>query len=182
VDKVLLERFFRAVSRQFIYGGVKYAQTSEKEATDCLFDDFGKNWLFGTIAKYCKRYSNLKREKDLLKISCYMFILWLKRGFHYGEFGTHEIINTTVEVKSRYFITFKERFNEYLLTEDFGWNTLYQPNAIQRIYDILMAFANVSFHDIQESDLMDIFYLAYYVWDTQIPENEKEKDEDVGKK
>ena len=78
----LLDNLFEKVARQFQYGGQKYAQTSEKEATDVLFDDFGKNWLFGTLAKYVKRYQNLARERDLLKIACYCFIIWLKRGFH----------------------------------------------------------------------------------------------------
>ena len=35
----------------------------------------------GTMAKYIFRFRNLKREKDILKIACYCYILWLKMGF-----------------------------------------------------------------------------------------------------
>ena len=160
---------------------MKYAQTSEKEATDCLFDDFGKNWLFGTLGKYCKRYSNLKREKDLLKIATYCFILWLKRGFHLDEEGTDEIINTTVEVKSNYFQNFKDEFIGYLGTEDFGWAVVARAKALENIYNLLYAFSMIDFNEICESDLFDIFYCCYYIWDTEIPSDKKEKDEDVGK-
>ena len=180
MDRMLLKRFFRLIENQFQYGGTKYAQTTEKEATDCLFDDFGKNWLFGTLAKYCKRYSNLKREKDLLKIACYCFIIWLKRGYHLEEDGTDKIINTTVETKSKYFSTFKERFDDYLGTEDFGWAIVYRKEALNHIYNLLYAFGKIDFNEICESDLFDIFYWSYYLWDIEIPEEKKEKDEDVG--
>lgn len=179
MDRVLLERFFGAINRQFAYGGIKYAQTFEKEATDCLFDDFGKNWLFGTLAKYCKRFGNLKREKDLFKIACYCFILWLKRGYHLDEDGTDEIINTTVAVKTEFFPTFKESFIDYLGTEDFGWAVVERKEALNKIYNRLYAFANISFNEINEVDLYDIFYYCYYIWDTEIPNDQKETDEDV---
>jgi len=177
MSKELLERFFGAVNRQFSYGGVKYAQTSEKEATDVLFDDFGANWLFGTIAKYCKRFSNLAREKDLMKIACYMFILWLKRGFHLNEKGTPEIINTTVEVKSKYFNVFKERFVRFISFSKL--NQQIAENPIQRIYDLLFAFGNIEFNYIHEEDLFEIFYHAFCLWCREIPDDKKETDEDV---
>ena len=179
MDRVLLERFFGAINRQFAYGGVKYAQTKEKEATDCLFDDFGKNWLFGTLAKYCKRFGNLKREKDLFKIACYCFILWLKRGYHLDEEGTDEIINTTVETKTKFFPTFKEKFIDYLGTEAFGWAVVYQDKALGQVYNLLYAFGMMKFNDIAESDIFDIFYYMYYIWKNEIPDDKKEKDEDV---
>jgi len=59
------------VKDQFVYGGKKYALGKKRESTDLLFDDFGANWLYGTIAKYCFRFQNLQRERDLLKIACY---------------------------------------------------------------------------------------------------------------
>jgi hypothetical protein len=179
MDRVLLERFFGAIHRQFAYGGVKYAQTKEKEATDCLFDDFGKNWLFGTLAKYCKRFGNLKREKDLFKIACYCFILWLKRGYHLDKDGTDEIINTTVETKTKFFSTFKESFIDYLGTEDFGWAVVYRDKALSNIYNRLYAFGQLTFTEINEVDLYDIFYYCYYIWQTEIPDDQKETDEDV---
>jgi len=63
--------FVELISNQFTYGGQKYAATTTKEATDILVDDFGYRWLLGTVAKYTKRFANLARERDLLKIACY---------------------------------------------------------------------------------------------------------------
>jgi hypothetical protein len=100
------QTFINLVADQFNYGGVKYAATTTKEATDILVDDFGWNWLIGTQAKYVKRYKNLKREKDLLKISCYLFINWLKLGYHLSCLGTAQTQYTTVEVKAKYFNDF----------------------------------------------------------------------------
>ena len=74
-----MNKFIELVRDQFTYGGKKYALSQERESTDVLFDRHGKNWLIGTIDKYTFRYQNLARERDLLKIACYMYILWLKR-------------------------------------------------------------------------------------------------------
>jgi len=163
------EQFFGLIKRQFVYGGEKYAQTKEKEATDVLFDDFGKNWLFGTIAKYVKRYSNLARERDLLKIACYMFILWLKRGFHLEQEGTSQIINTTVETKSKYFETFIDKVK---INRNYD-----STNPMGRIYNLLNRFANKSFQQIKEWELLEIFEMAYIIWNKDI--KEKGGDEDV---
>ncbi len=163
------EQFNKLIKRQFVYGGKKYAQTAEKEATDVLFDDFGKNWLFGTIAKYVKRYSNLARERDLLKIATYQFILWLKRGFHYGKHGTSDIINTTVETKSEYFNTFIDR-----ITINKTYNS---TNPMGRIYNLLNQFANKIFQQIKEEELLEIFEMAYIIWNKDI--KEKGTDQDV---
>jgi len=177
MNNELLNKFFGAVNRQFSYGGVKYAQTSEKEATDVLFEDFGANWLFGTIAKYVKRFSNLARERDLMKIACYMFILWLKRGFHLNEKGTKKIINTTVEVKTKYFPIFQERVIKFCNFTELNPQT--KKNALKRIYDLLYAFGNIEFNYIHETDLFEIFYYSFYLWCTEIPDDKKEKDEDI---
>ena len=52
------EPFIELVRDQFQYGGKKYANSNEKEATDVLFDRDGKNWLLGTIDKYTFRFKN----------------------------------------------------------------------------------------------------------------------------
>ena len=140
-------KWFGEIEGQFKYGGKKYAHSTEKESTDCLFDDFGKNWLFGTLAKYCKRYTNLAREKDLLKIACYCFIIWLKRGFHYGKQGTKEIINTTVDVKSKQFNTFGDKAFEFM--GDYDTLELDEKKAIDGIYGKLSYFAKIDFNDIK---------------------------------
>ncbi len=169
-----LEKFYELINSQFTYGGKKYAQTKEKEATDVLFDDFGKNWLFGTLAKYVKRYKNLGREKDLLKIACYSFIIWLKRGFHYGKYGTTEVINTTVKFKSEYFPTFQEKTLEFVI------HYLEEPiahNYLDIINGYLRLFSQKKFQDIEEVELLNIFALCFIIWNEDI--KNKGTDEDV---
>lgn len=98
--------FSELVADQFHYGGVKYANTKEKESTDILVDDYGFNWLLGTLNKYIYRYKNLGREKDLLKVACYCFIMWLKFGFHLEKYGTANDNYTTVETKAKHYSQF----------------------------------------------------------------------------
>jgi len=106
----MTKTFIDLVQDQFQFGGIKYAsKNSGKEATDELVEDFGWNWLIGTQGKYVKRYRNQVLEKDLLKIGCYQFINWLKRGYHLSPLGTAEMMCTTVTTKSEYFPKFIER-------------------------------------------------------------------------
>lgn len=98
--------FVELVKDQFQYGGKKYANTNEKESTDILVDDYGFNWLLGTLNKYIYRYKNLGREKDLLKVACYCFIIWLKFGFHLNAKGTAHDNYTTVKTKTTFFPKF----------------------------------------------------------------------------
>jgi len=160
-----LNKFFSLVADQFRYGGQKYAQTETKEATDVLFDDFGKNWLLGTIAKYVKRYSNLARERDLLKIACYQYILWLKRGFHLKSEGTKKIINTTVKIKAEYFDKFKFKVTGFVL---YYLERPVPSNALDIIYGTLLECANMQFSHTTEDQLYSIFALTYILWDRDI--------------
>jgi hypothetical protein len=41
--------------------------------------------------KYLGRYKNFRREKDLLKIATYMYIAWLKEGYHKLEVHDEDI-------------------------------------------------------------------------------------------
>jgi len=66
-----MSKFNLLVQEQFLYGGKKYAMTNTKESTDVLFDRYSDLWLYGTMDKYCQRFRNLERERDLLKIACY---------------------------------------------------------------------------------------------------------------
>jgi len=140
-------KWFEEIRSQFEYGGKKYAKSETKESTDVLFDDFGKNWLFGTLAKYCFRYSNLARERDLLKIGCYCFILWLKRGFHLNSCGTKEIINTTVDIKSKYFEVFGQKVFNFM--GDYDTLELNSAKAIEGIYNRLSYFSQIDFQKIR---------------------------------
>jgi len=105
--------FIDLIQDQFQFGGIKYAsKNAGKEATDELVEDFGWNWLIGTQAKYVKRYRNQVLEKDLLKIGCYQFINWLKRGYHLSPLGTAEMMCTTVTTKSEFFPKFIKKLRE----------------------------------------------------------------------
>jgi hypothetical protein len=84
-------KFAELISNQFEHGGDKYAGNGEKEFTDLICESFpgtgeqGVDWVLGTCMKYLGRYKNFGREKDLLKVATYMYIIWLKGGFHLSE-------------------------------------------------------------------------------------------------
>lgn len=86
--------FAGLISDQFEHGGDKYSLPgfSDREATDIISSVFGGKsefeWVLGTMMKYIFRFRNFEREKDLLKIATYCFILWLKQGNHLKE--THD--------------------------------------------------------------------------------------------
>lgn len=80
------EKFVTLIKNQFWHGGDKYKLQGfeDREATDIISSVFGGNtefdWILGTITKYIFRFKNFGREKDLLKIATYCYILWLKQG------------------------------------------------------------------------------------------------------
>jgi len=82
------EKFAQLISGQFEHGGDKYKLQGfdDREATDVISSVFGGptefDWILGTIMKYLFRFKNFHREKDLLKIATYCYILWLKQGNH----------------------------------------------------------------------------------------------------
>lgn len=92
-------KFASLISNQFEHGGDKYRLPgfSDREATDIISSVFGGesefDWILGTIMKYLFRFKNFGREKDLLKISTYCYILWLKQGNHL-KLTNDEDINT----------------------------------------------------------------------------------------
>ena len=86
--------FAKLIENQFVHGGNKYAGNDEMETTDMICQSFpgtsGVDWVLGTMMKYLKRYQNFGREKDLLKIATYSYILWLKGGYHLKEKTEHD--------------------------------------------------------------------------------------------
>jgi len=82
------KKFATLIEDQFSHGGSKYALQGfeDREATDVISSIFGGpteyDWVLGTMTKYVLRFKNFQREKDLLKIATYCFILWLKQGNH----------------------------------------------------------------------------------------------------
>ena len=89
VKRANYEQFIQLVKNQFDHGGDKYKLNNDKEFTDQICETFpgvsGVDWVLGTMMKYLGRYKNFGREKDLLKVACYCYILWLKGGFHLNE-------------------------------------------------------------------------------------------------
>ena len=168
--------FVNLVKEQFTYGGQKYSHSKEKEATDVLFDIYGKNWLFGTIDKYTFRFKTCKREKDLLKIACYQYITWLKRGFHIDD--KREVpINTNVETKLEQFNCFISRIKNYNefnkvkinVVSDYPGETPYEnvyddETLREGISDALTVCGNSEWKNIEEYQLTLIFKRCYALW------------------
>jgi len=81
-------KFAKLIENQFNHGGDKYSLdfNPDKEFTDLICEiapgHTGIDWIIQTIVKYCGRFLNFQREKDLLKIATYSYIAWLKKGYH----------------------------------------------------------------------------------------------------
>jgi hypothetical protein len=88
------DTFTELIKNQFWHGGDKYRLSHQvgKEFTDAICESFpgesGVDWVLGTQMKYLGRYKNFGREKDLLKVATYCYLLWLKGGFHLNQ--THD--------------------------------------------------------------------------------------------
>jgi hypothetical protein len=83
-------KFEELIRNQFEHGGDKYnLGNHDKEITDLICElspgKTGFDWIFQTIVKYCGRYLNFQREKDLLKIATFAYIAWLKAGYHLND-------------------------------------------------------------------------------------------------
>lgn len=154
------DTFIKLVKDQFEYGGKKYAlgNNNDKESTDVLFDIFGANWLYGTMAKYCFRWRNLQRERDLLKIACYCYLLWLKRGFFIDNKRVIPI-DTNVKIKNMHFYDFIDKVKNHYKT-----NYKITTISIDDILNMLKGFTIKTWQDIKESYLLDIFIMAYLIW------------------
>lgn len=89
VKRKHIDQFMDLIRNQFNHGGDKYSLNNQKEFTDQICETFpgdsGVDWVLGTMMKYLGRYKNFGREKDLLKIATYCYILWLKGGFHLAD-------------------------------------------------------------------------------------------------
>lgn len=83
------DKFSNLIKNQFIHGGDKYALSDEREFTDSICEftpgNTGVDWILGTIMKYLGRFKNFQREKDLLKIVTYCYLIWIKMGYHLNE-------------------------------------------------------------------------------------------------
>ncbi|MGH7974911.1 MAG: hypothetical protein ACREBR_05250 [bacterium] len=88
VKKANWNKFVKLMESLIIHGGSKYELKGfpDMEATDLISGVFGGesgyDWILGTMTKYIFRFQNFHREKDLLKVATYCYILWLKQGNH----------------------------------------------------------------------------------------------------
>jgi len=84
------DKFFELIRNQINHGGDKYKADEKKEFADIICETFpgesGVDYILSTMMKYLGRYKNFGREKDLLKITAYAYMLWLKAGFHEKDF------------------------------------------------------------------------------------------------
>jgi len=91
------KKFSDLVGKQFLHGGDKYKLEgfSDREATDVISSVFGgelgDQWILGTILKYLFRWNNFHREKDILKMATYLYLLWVKQGFHLQKIHDEDI-------------------------------------------------------------------------------------------
>jgi hypothetical protein len=168
VGDCAFDKFVELVRDQWEYGGKKYAlsDSSARESTDELFDKHGKNWLFGTIDKYTFRFKNLARERDLLKISCYMYILWLKRGYFAGS-ASPSPIDTNIEIKAKYFGDFVDSYKKQSDMSE------YDREGIEEISDVLGYLSHIEWGEIKERDLFSIFHISYNLWIERFADSEE---------
>lgn len=172
-----LNAFLYLVNDQFSYGGKKYALNDQRESTDELFDIHGFKWLVGTNHKYIYRYHNLQRERDLLKIATYQFIMFLKRGFHITEGGIDSPpIDTNLENKRENFPLFKKKVKVFYKRYQKTLDVI--NNATERISEIFEEMSANEWQDITEADLLNVFCLAYLEWKREY-KNVKNRDRDT---
>ena len=186
-------QFLELIVDQFKYGGKKYAHSGERESTDVLFDRHTKNWLFGTIDKYTFRYKNLARERDLLKIATYMYILWLKRGFFIMKSGINSpAIDTNVKNKIDNFPKFIDvvkrsyEYNRYIKGEldDFENSASnYTPEQLAGYYanldkvsNILKEWSKSIWEEVSEMKVIAVIIRAFLIWNKDIKNKGTDKD------
>lgn len=166
-------KFTELIKDQFQYGGKKYSDKTDstKEVTDILFDVYGDGWLFGTIDKYTYRFENVHREKDLLKIACYMYILWLKRGFFVHPTGVNDPpLFTTVKIKERYFDDFISNIKNYKVPAInkticiLGFDTM---PGIDKISCLVKSFASSAWESIKQDTILEIFIYTLNIWEEE---------------
>jgi hypothetical protein len=166
------------IENQFNYGGKKYglASSNTRESTDVLFDSHSFKWLVGTIDKYCFRFRNLARERDLLKIACYQYILWLKRGFFIQSNGVSSPIDTNLEIKRKQYPVFSDKVEQYLNVYEKEINVA--EDKITMISNILQTWSDTGWESIKENHIFQIFGFAFAIWRRKYANLEKH-DQDI---
>ena len=111
------DSFLDVLERQFTGCATKYAFNESSEWTDVITMKV-PYWVEGTILKYLGRLKVYGRERDLIKVATYCFILWIKYGLHSDLkpcLGT-DTYCTTVEQKAKFWPEFRDLVGKRLLT------------------------------------------------------------------
>lgn len=182
-----LDLFFQLIENQFKYGGQKYATShTEKEATDILCERHGYRGLFWVMNKYIFRFRNQQLEKDPLKIGCFCYILWLKRGFHILSSGIDSpILPTNTEIKKNNFLKFKDFIIEsnagmLAVTSEIKDEDVSDERYLNFIEGSLHTCSNYKeWRDISSILIDEIFINIFHVWQRNFA-NQKEHNEDIG--
>jgi len=157
--------FLELVRDQFTYGAKKYGlkNVKDRESTDILFDTFGRGWLFGTICKYVFRFRNLRRERDMLKIATYSYLVWLKRGF-FLDYKRVAPIDTNVELKEKYFPEFCKRAENFYKRFKDNYKGVSFEILLGEIERVLANWTNIEWKDLKEFDIFRIFTHCFVIW------------------
>ena len=169
-----LDTFIELIENQFEYGGKKYGLNDKRESTDELFDAHGKNWLIGTIDKYTYRFKNLARERDLLKIATYMYILWLKRGFFVVQDknrGMSDPVDTNITIKTKEFPKFVDEVTKFY--EKYKSEFTLIDDKLAMISLILKNWSSKEWTAISEFHISQVFCLCFIVWYSNYSKVEK---------
>lgn len=156
--------FNKLIEHQIKHENKCYNPLFAKEITDDLFNHYGYQWLIGSIDNYSKRLNNFKNEYNILNVAVYTYILWLKRGYHLNKLGLQEPVNTTVDIKEGYLTDFILTAYQYYEDNRFYLDTLLIEDALQKISNVLISFAQSSWHDVSEAKLCHIYCLSFLIW------------------
>lgn len=133
----------------------------------------------------CYRFHNLERERDLLKIATYCFILYLKKGFFIKKNGlTIDVLDTNIEMKNRYFPIFINDVNLYL--EGLSVRSLlanienYKDNVkMKYISEIFQNWSKQSWDKITIESIIGVYYCTYLIWFTRYLNVEKHDEDNL---
>ena len=123
-------------------------KTNVKE--DYLFERYTYQFLIGTIDTFTLEYGEKGNQKTLIKLSYYIYVLWLKRGFHLGDRNKVFVKNTPKAIKKEYFSTFAN--HKIVKIKE---NT---------ILNIVRKWSDVSFSNIKEKQVFTAFDSCYFAW------------------
>jgi len=104
-------------------------------------------------------------KKDLIQIAVYMYILWLKRGFHLIRQGAKSEQNITPEIKSLCFSDFKFAVSQFA-------DKIVSHRPLRDSYIVLKYMIHKPFNEIYEVEIVEVFTHIYYAWENNLIKGE----------